>query len=370
VKQLAFVRRSPFRALVGLMIALAIGPPAAIFGSVVWAQGAAHDETGALTATAEEAAGKTPLEKQFAGTYAEFATYVGSGTFYRRYSDPYISNALYLKPIYHLPTKRDLYLSARLYFETEYTSPDNPQARRFYPLDTWLNITNRNIYTEPRSRIQFSGSARLVLPLSYESRYQHLLAGVGIGGNAMRDSEFGRPDAKGKRWRLNLQASVMFIKNVNTSVLRGNGPGDTTGCMAPPPAATQAAGAEPGVSSSDRCGGPLNTNFSVLSAVFVTLTRSRWALSATLSLNNNFRYTAPTDAFSSTNTPLGREDLTWGILALGYELRPHVTLSVGMSSQQPALDARYRYPRFPFFDFSGTNANNYSQFFASITGTI
>ena len=95
MKQLAFGRPSPFRALVGLMIALAIGPPAAIFGSVVWAQGAAHDETGALTATATEATGKTPIEKQFAGTSAELDTYVGTGTFYRRYSDPYVSNGLY-----------------------------------------------------------------------------------------------------------------------------------------------------------------------------------------------------------------------------------------------------------------------------------
>jgi len=129
VKQLAFGRPSPFRALVGLMIALAIGPPAAIFGSVVWAQGAAHDETGALTATATEAAGKKPIEKQFAGTSAELDTYVGTGTFYRRYSDPYVSNGLYLKPIYHLPTKRDLTLNARLYIEVDGgIAPDTIEA--------------------------------------------------------------------------------------------------------------------------------------------------------------------------------------------------------------------------------------------------
>ena len=370
MKQLAFVRRSPFRALVGLAVALAIGPPAAIFTSVVWAQGAAHDETGALTATATEAAGKTPIEKQFAGTYAEFSTFIGSGTFYRRYSDPYVSNALYLKPVYHLATKRDLTLNARLYLEVEYTQPDNPQARRFYPLDPWFWLAAKNLYTEPRSRIRFGGQIRMVLPLSYESRYQHLLTGVGLGGSATRESEFGRPDAKGKRWGLAVALAVVVVKNINSSVLRGNGPGDTTGCMTAPPAATEANAAEPGAASSDRCGGPLNTSFSVLSAGGVTLTRSRWTAGALLYFINNFRYTAPTDAFSSTNTPLGREDLTWGILSLGYEVRPHLSVSLGLSSQQPALDTRYRYPRFPFFDFSGTNANNYTQAFASITGTI
>jgi hypothetical protein len=362
VKQLAFG--------FGLAVALAIGPLAAIFPSVVWAQGAAHDETGALTATATEAAGKTPIEKQFAGTYADFSTFVGSGTFYRRYSDPYVSNALYLKPVYHLPSKHDLTLNARLYLEVEYTQPDNPQARRFYPLDPWFWLAARNLYTEPRSRIRFGGQIRMVLPLSYESRYSHLLTGIGVGGNATRESEFGRPDAKGKRWGLVLTAAVVVVKNINTSVLRGNGPGDTTGCMNAPPATTEANAAEPGAASSDRCGGPLNTNLSVLSAGGVTLTRSRWSAGAILYVINNFRYAAPADAFSSTNTPLGREDVTWGILSLGYEVRPHLSVSVGLSSQQPALDARYRYPRFPFFDFSGTNANNLTQAFASITGTI
>lgn len=370
MKQLAHVRRAPVRAFVGLTVILAIGPPAAIFRSVVWAQGAAHDETGALTATAGEAAGKTPLEKQFAGTSVELDTYVGTGTFYRRYSDPYVSNGLYIKPIYHLATKRDLTLNARLYIEVEYTQPDNREARRYYPLDPWLWLAAKNLYTEPRTRIRFGGQARLVLPLSYESRYQHLLAGVGLGLNATRESEFGRPDAKGKRWGLSLVLAVVGVKNINTSVLRGNGPGDTTGCMAAPPATTQANAAEPGAAASDRCGGPLNTNVSVLSAAGVALARGRWNAAATMFLINSFRYTAPADAFTSTSKPLGREDVTWGILALGYELRPHLSLGVGLSSQQPALDTRYRYPRFPFFDFTGNNANNYTQFFASIAGTI
>ena len=363
MKQLAFV--------IGLMIAFAIGPLAAIFPSVVWAQGAAHDEAGggALTAVPIEKP-KTDLEKRFAGTYAELSTFVGSGTFYTRYSDPYVSNALYIKPVYHLPGKRDLTLNARLYVEVEYTQPDNPQARRFYPLDPWFWLSARNLYTEPHSHIRFGGQARLVLPLSYESRYQHMLTGVGLGGSATRESEFGRPDAKGKRWGLALTLAVVVSKSFNSSVLRGNGPNDSNGCMSAPPATTEANAAEPGAANSDRCGGPLNTSFSVLSAGGVTLTRSRWSAGATLYVINNFRYTAPTDAFSSTNTPLGREDVTWGILSLGYEVRPHLGVSVGLSSQQPALDARYRYLRFPFFDFSGNNANNYTQVFASVNGSI
>jgi len=68
--------------------------------------------------------------------------------------------------------------------------------------------------------------------------------------------------------------------------------------------------------------------------------------------------------------PRGRDDLTWGLIALGYEIRPHLGVSLGLSSFQPALDARYRYPRFPFFDFTDTNMNNYTQLFASVSGTL
>ena len=46
-------------------------------------------------------------------------------------------------------------------------------------------------------------------------------------------------------------------------------------------------------------------------------------------------------------------------------------VSAGISSLQPALDSRYRYPRFPFFDLSGgANANNFTQFFVGVNGSI
>ena len=93
-------------------------------------------------------------------------------------------------------------------------------------------------------------------------------------------------------------------------------------------------------------------------------------MSATAILINQFRYTAPADAFAATDVPLGRDDSTWGILAVGYEIRPHLGVAAGVSSLQPALDSRYRYPRFPFFDFAGTNANNFTQVFVNVNGTL
>ena len=41
-----------------------------------------------------------------------------------------------------------------------------------------------------------------------------------------------------------------------------------------------------------------------------------------------------------------------------------------IASLQPALDSRYRYPRFPWWDFSSGNFNNYSQVFFSVSGNL
>lgn len=363
MKQLGFA--------IGLVLVLAVGPTALVTPTLAFAQGAIRDQSGALTAT-QTSDSKSWFERKFAGSYVELSNYVGSGTFYvSQYRDPYVSTALYLKPMYKLGTKLDLALNARLYLETEYTEPDNPQARRFYPLDPWIWLSARNLHTFERSKIRISGVGRLVLPASYESRYAHLLFGTAVGASASRSFEVGPANAQGKRWGLGLSLGAVFTKNLHSSVLRGNGPGDSTGCMAAKSLPTLASGGSPTASGSDRCGGPLNTNFGVLSSVSATLSRDPWSFSATLILVNQFRYGVPVDAFAATDVPRGRDDLTWGLLAVGYEINPHLGLGAGLSSYQPALDSRYRYPRFPFMDFSGgANANNYTQLFVNVNGTL
>lgn len=355
----------------GLAIALAIGLPQ-IFGRGN-ALAAIEDpvaQQSDATAIDQNQPPKPWIEQKFAGSYFNIGSFVGTGTFYTRYSDPYVSSVVALRPIYQLGTKRKLSLNARLYGEVEFTQPDNPEARRFYPLDTWIWLAAKNLYTEPRSKIRIGGLARLILPTSYESRYAHLLAGLVVGGSASREFTFGRPDAQGKPWKLTLGLGSAFTKNLHSSALRGNGPGDSTGCLAPAALQTEASAAGPGASTTDRCGGPLNTNFSVLSSGSVTLNRGRWELAVNLIIINDFRYSVPVDAFSSTDVPLGRQDTSWGAVALTYELTQRYGISGGVNSVQPALDARQRYPRFPFFDLSGANANNYTQFFLNFIGTI
>jgi hypothetical protein len=332
---------------VGLAVALGAGA-----GSVAFAQGAMRDESGSVIATANGTR-EPGFADRFAGSYAELATFVGTGTFYASgYRDPYVS---------------------RIYLEEEYTAPDNPNARRFYPQDTWLWMSARNLYTAPRSKVRFNGTVRVNLPTSYESRYANLLVGLNAGAGANRAFEFGTPDARGKRWGLAASLALGYTKNVHSNVLRGNGPGDSTGCLASsslPVGTGVSAAYGPSASASDRCGGPLNTSFMFTSSGSLSLSRGRFALSMTLIVFNMFRYDAPIDAFSPTDVPRGREDVTWGITALSYEISEHLAAAFGVSSYQPALDSRYRYPRFPFFDFSGTNANNFTQLFLNLNGTL
>ena len=212
-----------------------------------------------------------------------------------------------------------------------------------------------------------------MVPLSYESRYSHLVFGVGGGFSASREFEFGQVSDEARKWSLRLSWSPVFTKNLHTSHFRGDGPGDSTGCLAPTSAAAPGAGTGgPTASDADRCGGPANTNFAISNTFGAGLSRGKVSLFVSLYISNSFKYGFPEDAFTAANAvPVGRSDTTWGIIAASYKLSPTYGLSAGVSSLQPALDSRYRYPRFPFFDVSGgANANNFTQFFVGVNGSL
>jgi len=363
---------APIRML--LLLAAVWGLLSAAAG-IARAQGVAKDQSGTLTAGASDET-KNWFVRHFAGTYAEIATYIGSGSFYTSgYRNPYVSNALYLRPSFQLGTKYGLSLNARAYLEEEYTQPDNPQARRFYPLDTWVYLAAKNIYTHPGTKIRFSGALRVVVPTSYESRYAHLVTGVGLGGAANRAFELGKPDSQGKRWGLNVSLGSVFTKYYRSSDLRGTGAGDTSGCRIPagaPPASSHTGpDGQPTASDTDRCGGPHNSNFAIMTSASAVLNRHRWSLTGTLIVINEVHYSTPADQFVDPNAvTTGRADWTWAILGVGYDVTDHFGVSAGVSSYQPALNSRNGNIRFPFFDFQGPNAYNYTQVFVSLNGTI
>ena len=336
--------------------------------SYAWAQGATQDIARSPTPTTSEAL------KKYEGTSAELSTYVGSGSFYTSgYYNRYASVALFLRPVYNLGTRYKLTLKARLYFEEELTDPDNENGRRLYVYDPWLWLAAEDLHTFERSKLRLGGLARVVVPLSPESRYQHMIGALGFGPNISRKFEFGDINDEKRKWTLKATYGLVFYKYFQTSDFRGTGPGDTTGCLAPTSAgAPGISSGAPSTAAADRCGGPANPNYSFGNSFALALSRGKLSAMITLLIQNTFNYSFPDDMLTPSGAvSTGRRDITWGIIAATYQFRPHFGVTAGISSYQPALDSRYRYPRFPFFDLSGgANYNNFTQFLLSLEGSI
>ena len=334
--------------------------------SYAWAQASVQD----VVRSPEP--GKSERLKKFEGSTAEVSSYIGSGTFYvSGFHNSYASLAVFLRPSYSLGTRYKLALRARLYVEEEFTTPDTPNGRRFYPYDPWVWLAADNIKTFERSKIRIGGAFRTIFPVSYESRYENMVFGVGAGPNVNRDFTFGQVNDEARKWTLKLTWAGIFTKYVHTSHFRGSGPGDTTGCMAPAGGGAVSSGGGVSGSEADRCGGPANTNFAIGNTFLAILARGKWSAMLSLYIANSFKYAFPEDNLTPEYAVLtGRSDMTWGITSLSYEIRPHVSLNAGIASLQPALDSRYRYPRFPWWDFSSGNFNNYSQVFFSVSGNL
>ncbi len=315
----------------------------------------------------------SPWMQKLSGSSAELGTYVGSGTFYTSgYSDPYWSTSLYLRPNYDLGTRFKLSLSARFYFEEEFTKPDNPVGRHFYPYDGWLSLAAKKLAQIQPAKLTLGGLVRFTLPISYESRYAHLVTAVTVGPSLSGEIDFGKNPEPARRFRFTFTGIAQFTKYLRTSDFRGIGSGDTTGCRNVVNAGAVGSGSDgPTVAASDHCGGPVNASFGVRSAVIAALSRGKWSLGVTLLVDNTFLYDVPPDQFTSPFAiNRGREDTTWGIVGLTYDINDHFAGNIGVSSLQPALDSESRNLRFPFFDFSGPNANNFTQAFVSLTGTL
>jgi hypothetical protein len=356
----------PFLAAVGLVF---------VAHSYAWAQTPIQISatTPTVTTTPTLTTPATPTRwKKFEGSGLYLYSYIGSGTFYTSgYSNDYASLALFGLPTYDLGTRYKLALRARLIIEQELTQPDDRSGTRFHPFDPWIWLAADNLRTFERTKIRIGGTFRTVWPVAPESRYRHDVVTVGLGPNVNRTFEFGQVNDEARKWTLKVSYGLLFSKAFQTSNFRGSGPGDSTGCMAPGSPAASGGGGGPSGSSADTCGGPANTNFAFANSFALGLSRGKASLSLSLAIFNDFKHAFPADAVTADNAALtGRSDWTWGILAASYKLRPHLSVGLGISSYQPALDSRYRYPRFPYWDFAGANANNYSQIFLSVGGSL
>ena len=134
------------------------------------------------------------------------------------------------------------------------------------------------------------------------------------------------------------------MKYFHTSNFRGDGPGDTTGCLAPTGGgAAGYGGGAPSGAEGDRCGGPLNTSFSFGNTFMAMLIRGKWSGMVSLYISNAFKYSFDADALTADNAvPRGRSDMTWGIVGLTRELSPHFSVSAG--HRQPSARPRFSLP--------------------------
>lgn len=360
--------------LAGTLATAALATAALLLGSssTARADGFTKDQIGTVSKVPDDA-NRPRWIKKMAGSSVEISSYVGSGTFYTSgYRDPYVSTAIFARPTYDLGTRFKLSANARLYVEQEFTQSDLPNGRGFNPYDIWLWLSAKELHTFEAPKIRLGGVARVVVPISYENRYSHMLTGLAGGLSLNRTFEFGHDPIPERRWNLATSLAGVFTKYFYTSDLRGNHPGDSSGCR-PFLAAGFAAGSSgsPAASESDRCGGPVNTNFSVTTSGTVALSKGKWSLATILVIANSFKFRVAADpAANITESDIGRADSTWGIVSLGYSFTDHVGASIGLSSFQPALDSQFKNLRFPFFDTSGANANNYTQGFVSLSGTL
>ncbi len=344
-----------------------IGTLLLIASSTAYGQGAVKDNAGTVGAAAVKK--QSWFQEKFAGSFVETGLYVGSGSFYASgYRNPYASGSLYVRPRFNLGTKVALSLNARIFQLLEFTQPDEPTARRWIPLDTWIWLSAGNLYTEKHSRIRLSGQFRVVIPSSYESIYSNLALGMALGFSLSRSFKLPRDVG------ISLSVGSVFTKNFHTQIFRGSGPNDTTGCrgLSNPSVAGQAAlGELASVADTDTCGGTLNTSFSVVSSGSLGVSWKKLSFGVTLLVINAFRYAFPKDQLTSVNAvPRGQADTTWGLISVGYDVNDHFNLALGLSSAQPARTADQKGYRFPFFDFQSGSYSNNTQVFVSASGTL
>jgi hypothetical protein len=343
------------------------------------AAGGALADSGASTgteATVVEADGGE-LWKKFKGSTADFSTAVGSGSFYgsrgvfdtEGYSNPYVASTLTLRPSYVLSKARKLSLKSRFIFMEELSVPDDDTGRRFFYYDPWFWLSAGNLYTDSQTDLKLTGFARVVLPLSPESRYANRVFGTALGVGLSRS--FDLPSEV----ELSLSWSGSFAKNWDTKAYRGKGPDDEDGCRAGV-AYRQAGksfnhGQEPTTSDSDHCGGRHNTSFSFTNSLTASVSYQKFSFDLGFTVVNAFKYSFPEDEKTAAHAVSdGQSDTTAGDLSARYALSDRLGISFGLSSEQPALNSRTTGLRFPFFDFAGTGANNFTTLSLGLDGTL
>lgn len=301
--------------------------------------------------------------ERFRGSSVGLTSAVGSGTLVANpYSDnPYVDTALSFRPVFSLDEHQSLSLSWG--FSFEYTQPDNAEGRRYVPEDVSLSYAHRSLWTNEATGLRLGGMARILLPTSYESRFNGTLFNA-LAGPTLSRSFFGE--------KLSLSLASRFVKYFPRSPNRGLSRDDPRTDTGPAPAGSSFT--LPSAYCRDEAafcsGGSLNANYAFHNTVSGSYAlNDKLSLSASFGIRNVFKFAVPEEHADPDLPRVGRSDLTVGELSLSWQMLPRLGLSGGVSSTQPALTADNRALRFPLYDFVSP-ANNFTTWFLSLEATL
>ncbi len=315
---------------------------------VFWAQPAYAQSASDPNAGLGQALTKKSFMERFRASSLSLRTSVGSGTFVtNEFSDnPFVSQTLSLRPNFRLTS--GLSANASFSLECEYTQPDNPNGRRCAPSDLRLGISHFRLWTDPLLKGRITGSFSAFFPTSYASRFNGTVTNLRLGLGYVF-TLFNN--------RLMVSYSGAAQKYLPTSKIRGFRASDAPNSDLPL-FLTRGSAAQDAAAGS---GGPMNDNWAVINSLSMNLTiLPGFFAQMSVGVFNFFRFAVADEFARDDLASTGRVDFTFGSVALAYAPLDYLSVSLGLSSFQPAKTADNKSFRFPFYDFSSPS-NNFSR---------
>ncbi|MDX2012826.1 MAG: hypothetical protein SFW67_21690 [Myxococcaceae bacterium] len=301
--------------------------------------------------------------------------YLGTGTFVNPQQYASLVGAPSVSATYLFGIKGVKFAaSARLFAFYEYTLPDTPNGRRFFPQDARISLVAPGFFREKVTGIAFTPSALLVLPTSIESFTGGTYFTFGLGGAVTRSVKVGKG---GFDFRLNLSGGATAARAaqgvVNPDCMRlgtpctaASGNRDPFGNLLvigrPDEPLASVVGMNQALSGT--IGGSVNWRTGGNLLLFAGYSYTRvWNYAAT---NNLADPTIP-KALDSFGQPvaqggLGSGDVTRAFIGASYQLNEHYNIDLyAFTLQSPMVNVNGVWvPRAPIGSFIDAASNNTS----------
>ena len=310
---------------------------------------------------------------KFAGSSVQLATYVGSGSFYvSGYRNPYASLAFYAGPSYDLGTRFKLAVNARMFIEEELTTPDNSTAQRFYVYDPWVWLAAQNLHTFERTKIRLGASCAACCRCRPRAATKH--------DRSARDRHRDQPRVRvrsvndeARKWSFvsagRPSSPSTSTRATSAATARATAPAAWHRQVARPTSARAVPRRPRPIVVAAR-----QTPTTPSPNTFVAgLTRGKVSGFVSLFITNSLKYGFPDDALHGRRRRPGRTRATprGASSGLGYQVRPHVGVLDRIVEPSARARLTLSLPAVPLLRFlGGANANNYTQVFVSVNGTL